>query len=100
MAGSPSQAFCPTESGQDVAVTTTAAAVALGNGTQVRIYNKSAAAIDVRFGGSTVTAIDGDLGMPAGGVEVFTRPDGATHVSLRANSGGGGDVQVTTGNGE
>jgi hypothetical protein len=72
------------------ATSTTATRVALGNGPVVRCFNESvtgAEIIYVKFGDVSVVATNADIGMPAGALEVFSRPEGATHMSLLSATG-------------
>jgi hypothetical protein len=72
------------------ATSTTATRVALGNGPIVRLLNESVTAAEIlyiKFGDGSVVATNADIAMPAGAIETFKRPEGATHMSLLAATG-------------
>jgi hypothetical protein len=72
------------------ATSTSATRVVLGNGPVVRMFNESATAAEIiyiKFGDVSVVATNADIGVPAGALELFSRPEGSTHMSLLAASG-------------
>jgi hypothetical protein len=90
------QPFMPAAVGTvQIAATTTSArqALAVANGTQVRISNTGAVGVRVEFGGSSVAATTpsggtaGSLLVPAGAIEVMSPPIDATNVAAKTDSG-------------
>jgi hypothetical protein len=54
---------------------------------QVRIYNAGAATVFILLGTSGAVATTGNLPVPSGAIEVFSVPEGTTHVATITSSG-------------
>lgn len=83
-----------------LAVTTSTGRVALAaDASSVRLYNAGTATAFVKFGDSSITAATTNMPIPAGVVETFRPPGGATHVAAITSSGTA-TLYVTSGEGQ
>lgn len=91
-------AFRPVGAGQSMSVTTTSSVLALNAGSAVRICNIGPDPVRIRFSVAAGVAVTSDMALLVGGTEVFTRPDGQTHIAA-ITSTGTATLSVTTGEG-
>ena len=84
-----------------IAATTASASVAVATGqdkaSAVRVYNAGPSGVRVRWGVGAQTAVAGDVLVPAGAVEVFSK-GGADTIAAKCDSGTA-TVEFTTGEG-
>lgn len=84
-----------------LAATTASGSVAVATGqdkaSAVRVYNAGPSAVRVRWGVGAQTAVAGDVLVPAGAVEVFTKGNADTFAA-KCDSGSA-TVEFTTGEG-
>jgi hypothetical protein len=72
------------------ATSVAAARVLLGDGPIVRLCNESGTAGEIiyaKWGDVSVVATNADVAIPPGAIELFKRPEGATHMSLISATG-------------
>ena len=91
--------FMPSGDRSDLSAATSSSRIALPGWKTVRVTNTGSVTAYLRFGSSTVTAATATgLDLPAGAVETFRVPVGATHLA-GITASGSTTVGVTPGEG-